>query len=168
MQPLKASYSAGRGSSSCGGNHASVGHLVGFGNTEEQYMSIVFGCKERGRRSEGPFDHGTGKGWVKAKDGQYKDALNKRTQVNLMLVESLGGVASGSRHRVRRLGRRAEGKGSVDRTKYGRTRISTKCFYTHHMQQLSKAAVVGDSRQVRRAVTMHKQKAWAARTGGTA
>ena len=60
------------------------------------------------------------------------------------------------------------GKGSVDRTKYGRTRISTKCFYTHHMQQLSKAAVVGDSRQVRRAVTMHKQKAWAARTGGTA
>ena len=116
----------------------------------------------QGRKSQGPFNHVTGRGWVKQKDGQYKDALNKRTQVNLMLVESLGGVASGSRHRVRRLGRRAEGKGSVDRTKYGRTRISTKCFYTHHMQQLSKAAVVVDSRQVRRAVTMHKQKAWAA------
>ena len=46
--------------------------------------------------------------------------------------------------------------------------MSPKSYFVHHTQQLSKAAVVGDSRQVRRAVTMHKQKAWAARTGGTA
>ena len=31
-------------------------------------MSIVFGCKEHGRRSEGPFDHGTGKGRANVKE----------------------------------------------------------------------------------------------------
>ena len=64
-----------------------------------------------------------------------------------------------SRARVRRLSRRAKGKGAVDRTVYGRTRISQRVFYPHHIQQMAKAAIVGDSRQVRRSNTMLKQRA---------
>ena len=91
--------------------------------------------------------------------GQYADAINKRIQVNLLLVESTGGVAPLSRAHIRRLGRRATGNKAVDYTAYGRTRISSCSFYTHHIQQLGKAAIVGDSRQVRRSITMIKQQA---------
>ena len=42
-----------------------MGHRYGFGNTKEKYHVKVFGCKERGRPRDGPFDHSTGKGWVK-------------------------------------------------------------------------------------------------------
>ena len=83
---------------------------------------VVLGCQERGKPSDGPFDHATGKGWVKGVQGQYADAMRRRTQVNVVLVESTGGIARGTWTRMRRLGRRAAGKGSVDRTKYGRMR----------------------------------------------
>ena len=110
--PLKATYSAGRGSVAGGGKPATVGHRIGFGSTEEEMLVKVFGCKERGRQTDGPFDHATGKGWVQKQVGQYDDAINKRNQVNMLLVESTGGVAPMSRARVRRLSRRAKGKGA--------------------------------------------------------
>ena len=37
------------------------------------------------------------------------------------------------------LARRSEGKNATDRTRYGQTRASPRRFYTHHMQQLSRA-----------------------------
>ena len=123
---------------------------------------MVLGCRERGKPSDGPFDHTTGQGWVKGVRGQYADALQKRTQVNVVLVESTGGIARGTWTRMRRLGRRAEGKGSVDRTKYGRVRRSTKSFVAHHGQQLCKAAVVGDARQIKCSVIQLKQRAFGA------
>ena len=63
---------------------------------------------------------------------------------------------------MRRLGRRAAGKGSVDRTRYGRVRRSTKSFVAHHGQQLCKAAVVGDARQIKCSVIQLKQRAFGA------
>ena len=68
----KATQSAGNGSKDGGGAVASVGHRFGFGNTEEEYRTLVLGCQEQGRKHQGLFDHSTGKGWVKQRDGQYK------------------------------------------------------------------------------------------------
>ena len=69
--PLKKKHAAGVGSRAHGGCPATVGHLYGFGSTEEEYTLLVRGTSQRGRRAEGPFNHSTGKGYVEAKPGQY-------------------------------------------------------------------------------------------------
>ena len=45
------------------------------------------------------------------------------------------------------------GTGATDRTTYGGTRISTKSFYVHHSQMLSKAAVMHDAKAIRKQIT---------------
>ena len=50
------------------------------------------------------------------------------------------------------------GKGAIDRTVYGTTRLSTQSYYTHHTQQLSKAAVTYDAKAILKAITSLKQK----------
>ena len=62
---------AGQGSAAHGGCCASLGHKFGFGNTIDQTLLKVLGCKERGHKSQGPLVHATGKGWVKEHKGQY-------------------------------------------------------------------------------------------------
>ena len=54
------------------------------------------------------------------------------------------------------------GKGATDRTTYGGTRISTKSFYVHHSQMLSKAAVMHDAKAIRKQITCLKQRVCAA------
>ena len=101
---LKAQYSAGLGSDENGGQPATVGHLYGFGSTEEDYSKMVFGLRQRGRRQDGPFNHDTGKGWVKQSEGHYDDAIvTKRTRVTMWLVEALGGAGRGTRAGLRKL-----------------------------------------------------------------
>ena len=47
----------------------------------------------------------------------------------------------------------------MDRTRYyGSTRISTKCFYAHHAQMLSKAAVVYDALAINKNIVTKRQK----------
>ena len=71
-----------------------LGHKCGFGNTLDQTLLKVLGCKERGHKSQGPLVHATGKGWVKEHKGQYYDALHvKNGIVKICLVESQGGIA---------------------------------------------------------------------------
>ena len=53
---------AGQGSAAHGGCCASLGHKFGFGNTLDQTLLKVLGCKERGHKSQGPLVHATGKG----------------------------------------------------------------------------------------------------------
>ena len=80
---------AGQGSAAHGGCCASLGHKFGFGNTLDQTLLKVLGCKERGHKSQGPLVHATGKGWVKEHKGQYYDALHvKNGIVKICLVES--------------------------------------------------------------------------------
>ena len=45
--------------------------------------------------------------------------------------------------------------------KYGSSRASTRSFYVHHMQQVSKAAVMHDARAIRVQIGCHKQRALA-------
>ena len=53
---------------------------------------------------------------------------------------------------------RSKGKGAVNRTRYGRTRISTKSFFIHHTQQMAKAAVMYDARAILKRVSVLKQQ----------
>ena len=52
--------------------------------------------------------------------------------------------------------------GATNRTTYGETRISTKSFYVHHSQMLSKAAVMHDAKAIRKQITCLKQRVCAA------
>ena len=110
-----------------------------------QYFRTVFGCRERGLPSGPRFDHTTGEGHVPFHKGDYHDALrHKNNQVALLLVECFGGVASGGARLLRYLARRAsDKKRGRDGTKYSRTRPTS--FLTHHMRQISSAAVITDA-----------------------
>ena len=57
---------------------------------------------------------------------------------------------------------RAKGRGSVDRTRYGRNRFCTRSFYKHHEQQISKAAVLYDAQAIKKAITSHKVRHFSA------
>ena len=85
-----------------------------------------------------------------------------------MIVESTGGITPATLAVVRHLTRRSAGKSATDRTVYGTTRVSTKSFYTHHTQQMSKAAVMYDARAIRHQVTCKKQKALRVAQAGVA
>jgi len=115
---LKKSGSTGRGGVN-GGTAAKVGHKYLFGNTEEQCRVDNLGCAPRGRPTDGPLNHKTGKGWVKGKRGDYFDALFvKRNPVEVLLHEDIGGGFSPpAAHKIRRLGRKSREHG-VDRTSY--------------------------------------------------
>ena len=130
---------------------------------------MVLGVKGRGRKSDGPLDHWTGKGWVKAKDGQYTPALRRRQFVLPVIVErGFSGKDNHTKRHICLLGRTAEGAGAADRTAYGRHRGSPRSFVTHHTQQISKACIVGSTAAIQRKVTQLKQKACNVPVGGAA
>ena len=116
-----------------------------------------------------PFDHATGKGWVKGgipwdsnKEVAYSDAQAKGHLVKIVLIETLGGISPHTRAIVRRHARRASAKGARDKTKYGETRVSTRSFYTHHTQRMTTAAVRLDAKNILKCVNTTKGDAWAA------
>ena len=53
-------------------------------------------------------------------------------------------------------------KTARDGTNYGNTRVSTRSYYTHHMQRFSLAAVRGDALNILRGVTSLKRDVVAA------
>ena len=120
-------------------------------NTEERYRLKILGCRRRGRKRDGPFDHTTGKGYVASVKGDYHDALFvKGGQVVTMIVEVFGGITPSARAHIAHLARRARGKGARDSTKYGSSRTSTRNFYVHHTQRISLAAQQYDARAIRK------------------
>jgi hypothetical protein len=154
---MRAEYQAGGGA---GGTWASVGHLYGFGSTGEKYAEIVMGCRARGRPADMTFDHTTGRGYVKARDGSYRDALVvKKGTVVLGLVEATGGIHPSLDRLILARDERAKGRSAIDRTRYGLSRVSTKSFKKHHRQMISKTAVVEDAMAIGRQVIALKQQA---------
>ena len=78
----------------------------------------------------------------------------------LWLVESSGGIDRGTLRYLNHLAKRITGAAGSDRTVYGSTRVSTKSFYSHHTQQMSKAAVMYDAKAIRMQITYLKQHAF--------
>ena len=143
---------AGQGSAAHGGCCASLGHKFGFGNTLDQTLLKVLGCKERGHKSQGPLVHATGKGWVKEHKGQYYDALHvKNGIVKICLVESQGGIAPPTKRIIFNFAKEVGSPSAVDRTDYGTASGSARGFVQHHSQQLSRAAVSGDAQNINNA-----------------
>ena len=113
-------------------------------STLERASRQVLGVAARGKKSQGPLNHWSGKGWVQGFKGDYYDAIHvKHLLVVLLLVETFGGLAPSTRSALGAFARRAKGHGKVDRTKYGKARRSTTSFYTHWSQRLAKAAAIG-------------------------
>ena len=53
---------------------------------------------------------------------------------------------------------RTRGKGARDSTKYGTSRASTRSFFVHHVQRISCAACLGESRSIQKAITNRKRE----------
>ena len=93
-------------------------------SAEEKARYDNLGCKPRGRRCDGYFNHKTGKGWVAGHRGHYDDALRvKKNIVCILLHETSSGFSPPSATKIRRMGRAA--LSGVDRTPYT-TRITTQ------------------------------------------
>ena len=71
----------------------------------------------------------------------------------------MGGLSPPSAGRIWRLARRAQVKGARDGTQYGKLRISPRSFVVHHVQRISKAAVIGDARNIKDQVRAVKSQA---------
>ena len=155
---LKKNRSAGRGSDDGGGRPASVGHIYAMGNTEEQARVDNLGCRERGRRCDGPFNHYSGKGWVKAKKGAYYDAqFRKKNKVNVLLHEHLGGGFSPpAAYKIRKSARAA--RHGTDRTRYpaARKRVA---FTTFHTQRIGVGIVQAETFEIQERVNVKKRRA---------
>ena len=133
--------SRGIGTQLNGGCPASVGHSFAFGNTLEEEQCKVYGCRQRGRPTDPPFCHATGRGFVKYRKGQYRDAIvNKKNTVNLLLHCLYGGAHRGAVAHLHCLQRASE---AHDGTVYDSW--AAPSYVTHWGQALSHAAVFGDA-----------------------
>ena len=143
--PLTLAHRAGRGNCHGAGTLQDVGHYYAFGSTEEHLHLDIYGCEKRGRSSDGPFNHATGRGHVAAKEGHYDDGIKKKNNmVVAVIVETFGGVGTRAMRAFKFAARRAGcKKRGRDGTKYSRTRPTS--FLTHHMRQISSAAVITDA-----------------------
>ena len=137
---------------------ADVGHLCGFGNTEEKFRLMILGCQESGRRADGPLNHWTGRGWVRFRRGQYYDAIYiKHNTVVCFIMETLGGIAPASAHHLRRLAKEAGMPGRRDGTVY--KSWTARSFYAHYAQRLSCAAAIEDAKIINRGARVLRQRA---------
>ena len=59
-------------------------------------------------------------------------------------------------HAISRLARRVKGCGGADRTGYGLARSSPRKFFTHHVQRIANAAIVGCARAMRAEIVKKK------------
>ena len=103
--------------------------------------------------ADGPYNHATGQGFVEFHAGDYYDAIRrKNNQVALLLVEVLGGIASGGARLVRFMSRRAKDKKrGRDGTKY--SKYHPENYLSHHLAAISMAAVYADASHIDDGVT---------------
>ena len=121
------------------------------------------GCKPRGRQADGPFNHSSGKGWVKGRKGAYHDAIFiKKNAAVLLLHENLGGGFSPpAANKIRRLGRKA--RSGIDRTPYkGDRKIS---FVSYHTRSISMNIARAEAWQLRKATDKEKGRLCRLRDG---
>ena len=148
VSSLKKTQHLGRGTAKHGGCIASVGHVVAFGNTEEELRNESLGCAQRGLPSDKPFNHGDGKGYVAPVKGLYDDALvKKKHKLDFVVHETSSGFSPPAVARMRRFGRKAAS--GVDRTKYPRRCCARHySFVPHHTQRISVAIVRADAQGI--------------------
>ena len=91
------------------------------------------------------FDHKTGAGYVKAKLGDYADAiLNRKANVKLLCHEIFGGMSSYAARHLRRLARDAA-RGGADATDYTLSATASS-FVPFYAQRISSNIVMHSAR----------------------
>jgi hypothetical protein len=165
---LTLNTATGRGSRPNGAQPATVGHLYAFGSTLEFARVKVFGNDERGQREQDAnMDHDTGVGYVAEKRGDYYDAIHvKQSKVVLVLVEPLGGAAPNTIAALELLATRLKAPGAKDGTRYSYSRSGPRSFVPFHLQQLARAAVIADAKNINQGIISLKQSACSAPTVG--
>ena len=120
-----------------------------MGSTLEALTVLVLGVPERGAASDGPFNHQTGQGWVRATTAhQYADAQTKGIPVTLLASESTGALSPTFDAALHTLDKLSRLQTSHDSTVYGIGRASPRTFYTHHLAAISNAIVMADASTV--------------------
>ena len=100
-----------------------------------------------------PFDRSTGKGYVAARDGDYRDALTKKHPTLLLLVETTGAMSPSLTRLIAGLARESREKSAIDHTAYGLERCSPKEFAAHHTAAISAAIQLADVLTLRNAAS---------------
>ena len=85
---------------------------------------------------------------MKARPGDYADALAKRHQVILFCTEITGAVCAGGFKFLSYLASLVRKPGNRDGTIYGSSLTSTKSFKAHHLSELSAAIVTADAESI--------------------
>ena len=109
-------------------------------------LKMILGTDERGKPTDPPLNHATGKGRVAEHRGHYYDALKvKKLKVHALISETTGGIADGGVALLRRLGKMGNPKlgGGRDSTTY--TCWTAPSFAAHHGMRVSAACVFADA-----------------------
>ena len=118
---------------------------------------------QRGRKRDGHFNHKTDRGYVTFRKGQYHDAVTRLgSRITCMIIETTGALCAPARRCVAYHAARARGAGSRDGTTYGRSRASATSYYVHHVQQLARAAILGNVKGIHKCVSNQRQQLAAA------
>ena len=124
----------------------------------------VLGTRQRGLPTEPPFNHTTGRGYVKAtpKPGlkgaaDYADAIiNRKARVHLLAHETSGAFSAYAARRLRRLGRVARALG-IDGTDYAAS-YTAASFVSYYAQRITSACVLNGARGVFKALNKARAK----------
>ena len=100
------------------------------------------GCKERGTKGDGPFDHATGKGWVAPHEGKYSHALGQGREVWVLVAEVTGALDETFHELLQVCSAKARIPNHRDGTRYGMSRAATRSFCAHHMRMFSLAVAM--------------------------
>ena len=126
-----------------GGTTTNNGARFLNGNNEERLKMSVLGTRQRGLPTEPPFNHTTGRGYLKAtpKPGlkgaaDYADAIiNRKARVHLLAHETSGAFSAYAARRLRRLGRVARALG-IDGTDYAAS-YTAASFVSYYAQRIT-------------------------------
>ena len=123
-------------------------------------LRMILGTDERGKPTDPPLNHATGKGYVKEQRGDYYDAIkNKNNMVLPLIVETTGGFARHASRCLAFAARRAKDKKrGRDSTRYSATRPTS--FKTHHVRTISHAAVFADTVKIKEKAHALKARAF--------
>ena len=124
----------------------------------------VLGTRQRGLPTEPPFNHTTGRGYVKAtpKPGlkgaaDYADAIiNRKARVHLLAHETSGAFSAYAARRLRRLGRVARALG-IDGTDYAAS-YTAASFVSYYAQRITSACVLNGARGVFKALNKEQTR----------
>lgn len=131
---------ASQGRGSRGGSGMQVGHKYALGNTEEDLVRKNLGFAERGLGSGRKFRHETGLGYAPRVPGCYADALAKRHQVVLTILEVYGGA---NRALASLLGRLTDRVSGDEQLTYVDAIGREVSYRTYHARALASSAVYG-------------------------